>query len=297
MSNKQKNTEDTTSNLREFFNPTMRMEIRHDFPDIIPLRNVNDVITALDLELKKQNTNLNEIKRINIAYPHKHPALFIGHHDRAIAHATRLTDQLKLIKPNIDWRIANEICETKHLNRSNNSDPINTLRAKQVYEIHSSENLTPPFLRSLKREFFIVIDHILEQGTTLANLISYISYNDGYVLGALSNKTIYHNTFKRTPSDIERVKKLKLSEKFESLALKSKEITLLAESFSKSAKKISPDNCLEFFESSINIHGLSLNTLTPVEAFYIKEYINKGNKFTTLIKKLNKTNPKQTKVF
>lgn len=274
-----------TSNDRRLENPPVRRELRVDFPDTLVNDDVEEILTVLDRELKKHGASLDTVGHITLAYPHKHPEIFPMYWDPAKLPAHGLASLLQTRAPRVQWILANGICETIRLDRSENQTSVHALMSHQLYEVHKpSQKLSLPFLDPDNKgnEFFMVVDCDLEQGTTLANFISYLEHNGGKVLAASTKyigMPLVQKEFNLRPV------KTSLSEKFSDDARNTKCLPVLAWSFSESAKKHgrdwSPEECLEMFEQRLKAHGNSLFSMTNNEclrlmntvrnAYYIDE--------------------------
>lgn len=172
---------------RKLSNPSQRREIRPDFPRTLSSFDIEKILTSIDQELHKLGTSLQRVERINLAYPHKHPEYYPDNYDSAKESANYIQEKLKEAAPHIKWILADGICETVHLARSENQASTHALMNHQIYEIHKpSQKEEFPFLdvENQKQEFFIIVDAAFEQGTTVANLISYIEHNGGFALAA-----------------------------------------------------------------------------------------------------------------
>ncbi len=278
-------------------NPLIRQGIRPDFPPSLNIGNgIGAFVELVEDELKKEGSRLQDIKSIYIAYPHKHPEIFPAHRDPN-------SDDLLLFKrvledqcPQIDWRIATSIVETVNLGRSNNQGSVHALTGKQVYEVYekekSFETPAPNLFVTSKGEcsnpYFIVADHMIDQGTTMANLINFLEHNEGKVLGVLSNTCkmlAQEDTLYCCPE-------VSLSGEFANPSRNIGRLPELARMFSSSAKlhqykHKTPQECMEVFERALNEVGHSVFALTDGECIkLIREVETDKTSFPALVSSL-----------
>lgn len=249
-------------------NPLVRQDIRPDFPRTIHAHDIGKILKVVRQELLKQGTTLAKVERINIAYPHKHPVLYPGYRDQATNGARRLKERLSEKGYGVYWAVADGICETVHLGRSENQTSIHALMSRQIYDIHKPIQYDPiPFIDAprQKKEFFIVTDWAIEQGTTIANMINYIEHNGGHVLAAVTEST--PSSFTQESSFWH--KKASLSSSFNTSARNTARLGQLAYIFSKSARQEGiawlPEQCLTIFNACLEKHGNSVFALTDGE--------------------------------
>ena len=274
-------------------NPSRRMEIRADFPDVIHFNSsVRRIRHLLDQELRKQGTTLDCMERITLAYPHKHPELYPGHVNLAKMRVEEFRVLARSAAPHVQWIVADGLCETVHLKRSEDQTSLHALTKRQIYDIHRPSQETPcPFFEPLHtaKEFFMIVDNGIEQGTTIANLMSYITYNGGCVLGAAAVRSRALVQQEHRPKNA-----VSLSAQFNDPARNAKKLPRLAQAFSRSAKDNrrdwSPAACLDMFEQHLNMHGNSVFALTDGECERLIETMHGryGERFPTLLKKLAK---------
>lgn len=278
--------------LRKLTNPPVRRELRADFPGTLNNWGAADVLKTIEAELGKHGTSLGRVGRITVAYPHKHPEIFPMHFNAAKGSAENLVGCLKTQAPQVRWILADGICEAIHLGRSENQTSLHALLRPQIYELHEASQKTPlPFLDPANKEteFFIVADSGLEQGTTLANMISYIEHNGGKVLAASTDAPTMH--LAQTDFSISPHKPV-LSGKFNAAARNNKSLPAIARAFSESAKRSghdwSPEECLEMFEQRLNTHGNTLFALTNSECMRlmitVRDCANPSESFPALLK-------------
>lgn len=267
-------------------NPESRLEIRADFPKTLATAETEEILRAVKKELRKQGTSLGRVKKINIAYPRKHPRLYPEHYNCAQSTAESLRDGMRELAPRVRWVITDEICETLHLDRSSNQTSLHALMSRQIYDIHKPDQKDyTPF--GQQKEFFIVVDGTIEQGTTIANLISYITHNGGSVLSAAASTT-YLEARHLVQQRKKPKEKFSLSGKFSDAARNTGRLPELAEAFSCSAKKRghswTPQQCLDMLEARLKAVGNSLFALTDNECDRLLSTVRGERGYETTIK-------------
>jgi|GEM_PF-5248783 len=291
-----------------------RVALPADFPDTFALYHGGRyIVSAIEEALKKHGTSLTEVKRINLAYPHKDPSLFPGHYDNAKRTIDGLEELLSYAAPKtVQFYAVDEMVETVRLGRSEDQSSIHALTARQVYKIADDPQKDKPFHfknpETGQGEFFLVVDGFVEQGTTLANLASYITLQGGTVLGAVTDNT---QRLVQSYSASSRVERALVGERFRDPARNTGRLVQLAESFSKSAARdnipLSAAKCLDIFEGRLNLFGNSVVALTDGECKRIidtleNRHYGSTDSFKDMIEKLDqklkeydaKANPKPT---
>lgn len=163
-------------------NPPRRLELRSDFPCIARYDQASSILPVIRTELEKCGKKTSDVGRINIAYPHKNPEKFKDHFNGAAICAVDAQDLLSQWLPEIEWVKADALCETVHLDRSGDQSSAHALTRKQLYDLYMPVQEQPfPFADPLHTgtEYFIVVDSCTEQGTTLVNLMNFITCNGG----------------------------------------------------------------------------------------------------------------------
>ena len=288
----------TKQNKSTFSNPPERLVIRSDFPEVMNIYDTRGMLETLDQELYKQGTSLEHIGHITLVYPQKHPLGYPEHFNGAKYTTEEIKEVIEKKAPYVQWNIADEICETVDLGWPENQTGANALIAHQIYEIHRPSQKKP--LPSIERphqgkNFFVIIDTTIQQGTRVANLMSYIEHNGGSVLAVASTDAVYGTSLaqKATTS-----KKSSLSKQFDKAAKNTGRLPEMAEAFSNSAKENgfnwSPLHCLTLFEQSLkknNNNVRNVFALTDGECERLIETVNGNDKtpesFLSLLKKLN----------
>lgn len=252
----------------------MRIDLRADFPEIQNGSKGAELIKTLKAELKKRGTSLKEVGRIHLAYPHKNPDLFPGHYDSALGVVQNVRMLLEKSAPDVQWIQLDNLVESVRLGRSEDQTSVHALTARQVYEVYPSNPDAPvPFVtqENGKKEFFLVVDTGAEQGTTYANLLSFIEQSGGEVLAAVANYNYGSHLRQVRPHDDEKLRaEAELKPEFNDPARNTGRLAQLALAFAKSAKSTgqnwTPAESIEMFEEKLNKVGNSVFALTDGEA-------------------------------
>ena len=173
-----------TVKLRGLENPASRLCIPATFPagldiDVMP----GEIMRGIEAGLAASGIHIRDIKRINIAYSHKHPSRQA--HNKAESVAYDLRRRLQAARPEISWPIASGIYEEKQLFRSGNQGSRYALTKSQSFAVDISLQEEPlPFLEegNGEKEYFIIVDNYVEQGTTLANWYSFLAHNGAHII-------------------------------------------------------------------------------------------------------------------
>lgn len=179
---------------RRLTNPSVRIALRSDFPNLIDMSETA-LLPRIEAELAKQGQTLESVGEINLVCPQKDPDVFPDH--RNPAHGVfRLA--VKKLRGEIASRklgkhapkvvVQDAICELVHLDRSSGRGGVlHSLTRQQVFNINAQRHARhkTSFLSheaARKPHYFVVVDWHVSQGTTVANLASYITHNGGHVL-------------------------------------------------------------------------------------------------------------------
>ncbi len=278
-----------------------RVELRRDFPYTMSFWKPDETVDRLRKMMQAEGVQEYQGARINIAYPHKNPDVFPGHFDGALQSAVELRKVGREYAPGVEWRIATEIVENVALGRSEDQSSIHALTARQQYVVRPVADDVGPQLPfrfknpdTGKPELFVIVDDCIEQGTTLANLLSYIEKNGGKVVAAIAagHMDLPQNRVERNGHFYFDNK----GSPFFDPTRNTGRLPQLAHSFSKAAKrdglKISPQKCMDVFEGRLNLFGNSVFAMTDGECERLAETMNRGHygqqmSFKALIKKLD----------
>lgn len=264
----------TSANLT---NPFMRVEISASFPPVIDTDNVFLLLKMIERELgDKHGTTLSDAGRINIVYPRKHPLKFPKHDNTAEFEAMKVWHMLQRAKPEVEWVFGNALNELHKLGRTANQTSIHALTAKQEYVVYDDAPQQGAPLRlgqpdNGKKEFFIMIDSGFEQGTTMANLLSYIEANGGAVLGAAVSDQ-KQNTLQQKNTSVfdNNAERAGLRAEFNDASRNTGRIAEMALAFAASARQdgldITPQQAVDMFEQRLNKLGNSVFAMTDGEA-------------------------------
>ncbi|MFH1157870.1 MAG: hypothetical protein V1721_03170 [Pseudomonadota bacterium] len=288
-------TGQTEGFFSNFVNPPERREIRRDFPKTVDLNDTEGFLKTLDQELRKQGTSLAQVKRITLAYPHKHPVLHPDHYNPAENTVDAFKCAVERAAPHIQWDVFHELCDTVSLGRAENQNSDHALMHPQVYEIYTPPRKKPlPFIDRPHqgKEFFVIVDATIEQGTTAANLMSVIEHNWGPVL-AISAFTLQGASLAQESTSSQESA---LSGRFNDASRNTGRLPELAQAFSDSAKKCGfdwpPSYCMEKFNEALkNTYVKDPSALTDGECRRIIETVNgsyrKPESFPSLLKRLD----------
>lgn len=253
-------------------NPDKRAEIPAHFPQTVSPYSVTAAIEVMEQQLALRGTSLGKAGRVSLAYPHKHPELFPFMKNAAEERVLDMQRRLRQARPDVDWPIAASICERVHLGRSEDQSSIYAFTAKQVYDVYRPAQKEPlPFIENplpKTPEYFAVVDWTIEQGTTVANLMSYLRHNGAEVLMVMADR---HAPLvqERLSCNDNAVEKVELSAAFNDRSRNTGRLPELAAAFALSARKErqdwAPAECIEKFEAGLNRHGNSVFALTDGE--------------------------------
>lgn len=172
---------------RNLTNPDVRLPLPDDFP---PLMNVDYQFHLQELlarRLAAYGETLQTVERLTIVFPQKDPGLFPDHYDSARFVADRLETQLRAATGGrADIQRAEGLVEMLHLDRSANQSSLHALTKRQTYHYNPQYQKMPlAFAEAAhegERHYVVLTDNQVEQGTTLANLASYVRHNGGTLL-------------------------------------------------------------------------------------------------------------------
>lgn len=258
-------------------NPFTRVEISASFPPVIDTDNAFLLLKMIERELgDKHGKTLSEAGRINIVYPRKHPLKFPKHDNTAEFEAMKVWHMLQRAKPEVEWVFGNALNELHKLGRTGNQTSIHALTAKQEYVVYDNAPQHGAPLRfgqpeNDKKEFFIMVDSGFEQGTTMANLLSFIEANGGSVLGAaVSDQKLNTLQQKNTSIFDDNAVRAALRAEFNDASRNTGRIAEMALAFSASARQggleITPQQAIDMFEARLNKLGNSVFAMTDGEA-------------------------------
>lgn len=266
---------------RSLTNPDVRVPLRADFPPVLSFENPAELLATIEAELAKCGQTMATVGTLTIAYPNKDTRVFPAHSNgkgetalyatmRALKKAWKQAGHRGAFPPSL--RHAGMISETAHLDRSHNQGSLHALTKRQQYAARRPLfGALIPFLsasHAQQKHFFIIADQYIEQGTTVANLASYLTHNGGHVLGAVhgdkgGTPLVPHNTFGPFEGQHSELKgAFGAASNNRSLAALG---FFLARSAERDGIKVTRDEALHRIEDAINPHGHSLAALTHVE--------------------------------
>lgn len=261
---------------RHLTNPDVRVQLRADMPPVLPVEDSAALLRALRQELAKCGETFRSVGEINIACPQKDPDLFAEHRNDALPVGDKLAALLRKQSRKLKVTRADAICETLHLDRSGNQSLIHSLTARQVFGVNARRQQEKPiaFLdaaRQDKPHYFIIADWFVAQGTTVANLASFLQHNGAHVLAIVSEYSradiIPHGKYLNYHGKPENDDWLRAEfAKSSSGAAIGAIGFALAMSAHKAGIKVTANQALENVEGVLNRHGHSLKALTHNEA-------------------------------
>lgn len=270
---------------RSLTNPQVRVALRSDFPPVLSHDEPRALLETLVRELARQGQTPDTVGEVTVVFPNKDPYLFLTHSNGKGETASWQTinaikaawKQVYGTKMPFKLNRCGLISETAHLNRSNNQQHVlHALEHRQQYVARRPLlGQTPSFLsadHASRQHYFIIADAYIEQGTTVANLASYLSHNGGHVLAAV------HRAPSGQPLVADRA--LSLTDGFAAAAGQGKVLKALGRHLASAAgrecKDISPLQALEDIEACVNARGHSLAALTHAEMTRLMRGLRKG---------------------
>lgn len=266
---------------RSLTNPAVRVPLRADFPPVLSFSQPLQLLEVIEHELAKRNESLQSVGEICVIYPNKDPRVFLGHSNtkgetacyatmRALKSAWKDIGRARHFPARV--LSADMISETVYLDRSHNQGSLHALTMRQQYVARKPwYRKQIPFLRedhAARAHYFIIADQYIEQGTTVANLASYITHNGGYVLAAVHGEDsgtplVPKNTFGPFEGQHTELKGVF------GAAANNRSLAALGFFLARAAERegvaLSRDDALHQVEEAINQCGHSLTALTHVE--------------------------------
>lgn len=266
---------------RSLTNPDVRVPLRADFPPLLSYDKPDELLDVLTRELAKCGKTWADAGQVTIIYPSKDTRLFPLHNNGKGVLAGMKTEQAlrkawrRQHRGPIPVKLRNcdLIAETSYLNRSNNQDTLHVLTKRQQYVARKpwfSKNL--PFLsrdHAGTEHYFVIADCFIEQGTTVANLASYITHNGGHVLAAVQSgdqsgmPLVPFNAFGPFEGQHTELKGT-FAEAANNRGLAALGF-FLARSAERHGIRVTRDEALAQVEVAINPYGQSLTALTHAE--------------------------------
>jgi hypothetical protein len=289
---------------RPLVNPERRAEIPAFFPaPFAATAGTEPLLAGVREALGRRGLKLEDVPRITIVYPHKHPEKFPKHANEATRIAAQVQRTMAAAAPQTQWIMADGIVEDRHLDRSGDQSSFHALTGRQHYTLHVPSQREPlPFAlagaegEKRERELALMVDTCCEQGSTIANFMSFLNANDADVFGVALGFTRYGTEIaqKRTDAGPHGAG---LRGVFADAARNNGRAAELAAAFSQSARKTrltwEPEECLDRFEAALNRCGNSLLALTDGECQRLRDtvsyaYHNGPVSFPDLVQKLER---------
>lgn len=274
---------------RKLDNPPARLPLAAHLTYTVSHSEPQRLVGILRRALRACGDSLEKTDHIAIAYPHKHPRERL-HINAANGHALRLKDEMELACRGHRFPLASSLFETVRLGRSEDQSVLHALTGRQIYDVDPALQTEPlPFIAADRpaRSYFIIVDWIAAQATTVANLASFITHNGGTVLAIATGNP--DRRLAQSP-DVE------MGNEHLPLNLRAGMIPALAHAFNRaSGHRIPPGTCVEKVEDALQPHGRSLRTLTVPEAEALLHATNNGTlPFDALIEGLQRRLPQGT---
>lgn len=284
-----------TTASRRLTNPAVRVQLRRDFPNMIAMAETT-LLPRIEAELAKQGHTLTTVGEINLICPQKDPDAHPGHHDPAVAvlrvAAKKLQAEIAARKlgrtaPKIVKHDA--IGELVHLDRSSGRGGIfHSLTRQQVFNVNAARYARNPtaFLAhgaNQRPHYFVIVDWHVSQGTTVANLASYVTHNGGHVLAVTSlfnSRNLLPDGRKMTveglPDHYDWLAPEFAQSASGAQAMAAIGYLLTTSALRKGHTGIKVNNVLADVERALNRHGHSLKALTHDEAYRVFDHARSG---------------------
>ena len=275
-------------------NPDFRLQLRADFPDVISMSE-KPLLDTIESELAKCGETLESVGEINLICPQKDPDIYRGHRNPAMAvfrlamRKLRAEAKARGVNPaKLKITPQNAVCELVHLDRSSGRGVLHSLTRRQVYNVNATRAAQQPnaFLAgqpSAKPHYFVIVDWHVSQGTTVANLSSYITHNGGHVLAVASlfyGRNLLPEARKLQLSEIPEDKSWLATEFAQSSsgadAMASIGYLLAKSALRDGVKGMTVNKALKNVERGLNRHGQSLKALTHSEAYSLFDGLRSG---------------------
>lgn len=315
MTKRRKLTEQDIARVgRQLTNPDFRLQLRPDFPAVISMVE-QPLLPLIEAELAKCGQRLEDIGEINLVCPQKDPDFYVGHRNPALGvfrvAMRKLRAEVKargIAESKFKIVPQNAICELVHLDRSSGRGVLHSLTRRQVYNVNAKRALREPtaFLSAQqadKPHYFMIVDWHVSQGTTVANLASYLRHNGAHVLGVASlfySRNLLPDQRKLTLSDVPEDKSW-LADEFARSSSGANAMAsigyLLAVSAARDGiKKITVNKALANVERALNRHGQSLKALTHSEAYSLFDGLQSGYLSYAAFMRIGKNKPEDARV-
>lgn len=272
---------------RSLTNPDIRVALRADFPPVLSCGDPARLLAVVQAELAKCGETLASVGEVTIAYPQKDPRVFPRYNNikgelacTQTMHALRKAWKSSGSAGKLPVKLlrANMIGETAYLNRSDHQGSLHVLTMRQQYAVRSPAlGAAIPFLsvhHANKKHYFIIADQYVEQGTTVANLASYITHNGGHVLAAVHSGDEVMPLVPQNAFFAFEGQHATLKGQFGAAANNHALAALgfyLAQSAQRDGMSVDCDTALQQVEERINHYGHSLAALTHVEAYRLTQ--------------------------
>lgn len=255
-----------------------RLPLPADMPDLADLQDEMPAFAAAcAARLAALDPARFDTAHIWVAYQEKDPARFPAHKNQAAGYADHVIDALRphlaSLLPDVALAKAHGLYETKHLRRSEQKSPVHTLASRQAYRM--DETLSRAIAATPRAPVFIVIDVTVEQGTTMAMMVNYITHNGGAVIGTGCLNNYCGESIKQENGWDD-----KLSRAF------------AFASFKRDGVMRAPQTCMDAFSAALKPLGRSVETLTEGECRKLhRAYMDHEGSFQSLLLALQARHP------
>lgn len=234
----------------QFTNPQIRLPIRTDFPAIGHVNDIQRAVYLLETESQKK-IGKKHPERIIVAFPQKNPAIK-NYSNGAPPLAKEFAKKLHVALPNVSLYLANELVERRRLYRSDTGIDARFERPQRYTLVRKLQTSDTTLVKAQNEGApYILVDDIVDHGSTLADMASYITHNGGHVLFAAVADFIGTKYLSQ-----RKMQKSKLGRVF-------------SQSARESGVEMSPAECLALVEKHLNARGYSINSMASGECSQI----------------------------
>jgi hypothetical protein len=250
-----------SSTLRTLFNSPMRKPLPPTMETPLFHLTASNAKATVESALHLLGKDLSDVEEIIVAWSHKSPDL--DHKDKALGTAKSYSTALKRALPDVKITMAHGFYENKKLDRLHNQGSIYSIINNQTYSYDSKFDSEPIkfFEKDLSNDnknpdgkdtYFILLDHYIHSGTTLANMADIIGNYGGTVIKAGMDGSIY-------PPRLLTVRNIAAT------AICKSNLKSLFSSVAKEEPDFSPIEWENKLEHAMNRHGRSLTSQTAGE--------------------------------
>ena len=272
--------------------PDIRLPVPEDLPAIMPYAmdgsdhenepieadHLEKFIAAIEHRADSLGIDLNAKDGIKpiiyVTYPRRPNAKGFEHvkEDRGVdvTPPYQIIEFLNHTYPHIEWIDAYQIIDVKPLDRSKEQSAEHALLNRKEFQV-IKETSTPeiPLPLSTPNQAFLVMDYYHEQGTTLAELISFIQHNGGHVLAVNSRSRYKDRTHLQPAAHLSVMHK----------AFKAIKGKCENQADYKNAMTVPVNDFFNALDLQLQEHGISLASLTNGEWIRLATSLGQGWSF------------------